>query len=864
MSDDLDIDSIGDQAPRETSIPLPHPDERPKYRSKRMRRLIFWSKFFGFVLILFAVLGLIGAIGAFFYAKPRYDLAYSFDLAELEKVEVASRIFDRNGQELGRIFVQNRRPVDLDEISGNFINALLAAEDSRFYEHQGVDIYGVMRALYYAIRSKELNQGASTITQQLARQTFDLKDRTISRKVTEMILAHRIEKELNSKTKILELYLNRIYFGSGYYGIASASEGYFGKDPAHLSVVEGATLAATIPNPYHRSPRSFPETSKRWRDHILNRMRAEGMIDTDTRDRAQKAAINTIPKGNITGKSAYVYEKVRQEVIRLLGYEAVSKGGFVIQTTIDGKIQAAAESSLKKQLSEIEKHPDFDHPTLAEYKAKKAAFRESASPDQRFPAPDYLQGAILMLDNRTGAIIASVGGRDFSDSMFDRTSQGRRPTGTAFKPFVYAAAFEAGSFPGTLVDDTPLDARKVMIGGTTGILGEWGPESSENVYENRITARKALAKSKNSATVRMGQKVGTSAVVRLATAAGMKFEGDLQKFNATFLGRNPSSPDELALAYTIFPNSGRRAEKTFIISSVKDSAGNLIYTPQIKMVEQPAIDNYTANQISSVLTDTFEYGTGQKARSRYGLGDFSVAGKSGTEYNFTDNWFVGYTTEVTCAAWTGFDQTKTIYSSSTEGAFSSDTILPVWVDAMNAAAKVFTPREFIPPADALEVEICLISGERGTDRCYVMEEQADGLTTQVPSTYTEYLRPGTDLGETCSVHGGRAKKRPSLTQPQRTNDGLIRPQIYVAANAAPVLPIAPTIIGNEDPYNSVAPVIRARVAIVAEEVPAENRAEGPVDNNGIPIARPLMLDTEEETLPETRVELPIPRAIEFE
>ncbi len=857
--EDINFDSIGTTQPKESPIPLPPPDDRPKFRSKRKRRFIFWMKFVGFFSVLFLVVALIGSIGAFFYCKPRHNLAYSFDLAELEKVEVASRIFDRNGQELGRIFVQNRRPVTLDQVSNNFVNALLAAEDSRFYEHQGIDVYGVMRAVYYAIRSKELNQGASTITQQLARQTFELKDRTISRKVTEMILAHRIEKEIGNKQKILELYLNRIYFGSGYYGIASASEGYFGKDPLRLSVVEGATLAAAIPNPYHRSPRSFPETSQRWRNHVLNRMAAEGYIDNDARDRAQKTAVTTIAKGNITGKSAYVYEKVRQEVIDLLGYEAVSKGGFLIHTTIDGDIQHFAESSLQDQLDIIEKHPNFDHPTRADYKAKKAAFRESATPDQTFPAPSYLQGALLMLDNRTGAIIASVGGRDFNDSMFDRTSQGRRPTGTAFKPFVYAAAFEAGFFPGTLVDDTPMDARKVMIGGTTGILGEWGPESFENTYENRITARRALAKSKNSASVRIGQKIGTETVVNLATEAGLTFNGDLQKFNATFLGRNPNSPDELALAYTIFPNNGRRADKTFIISNIKDTTGNLIYSPRITMKDAPVIDRYTAYQINSILTDTFEYGTGKKARQEYGLGDFPVAGKTGTEYNFTDNWFVGYTSEVTCVIWAGFDSTKTIYSSDTEGAFSSDTVLPVWSKVMNAAAETFEPRAFLPPPDSEQVEICLKSGELAADRCYETKESADGIASQVRCTYVEYLRPGeTNLESTCSIHGG-SRRRPLTNQ-----GGPLRAGHIVVASVEPVLPIAPTIIGTADPYNSIAPVIRARIAIVAEEVPQSGIRATPVDNNGIPIARPALIETEEAELPDHRVQLPSPRAIEFE
>jgi penicillin-binding protein 1A len=858
--EDNDFEAIGSgEAPVEPVIDLPPLGETAARKAKRKRRIIFWLKFTGFCFVLFLLVAVIGAAGAFFYCKPRYDLAHSFDMSEIGDVEVASRIFDRNGQELGRIFVQNRRPVSLDDVSENFINALLAAEDSRFYEHDGVDYWGILRAVYYAVRSKEWNQGASTITQQLARQTFELKDRTVSRKITEIFLARRIEEEVGSKQKILEFYINKIYFGSGYYGIASASEGYFGKEPSRLSVIEGATLAAAVPNPYHRSPRSFPETSIRWRNHVLTRMNAEGFIDDDTFDRSVKAEIRTIAKSNITGKSAFVYENVRQEVIDLLGYETVSKGGFHIHTTIDGEIQAEAESALKEQLSMIEQHPDFDHPTMAQYKKAKAEFRESAMPDQTFPAPRYLQGAILMIDNQTGEVITQVGGRDFNDSMFDRVSQGSRPTGTAFKPFVYAAAFEKGFFPGTIVEDTPMDTRQIMVGGTTGILGEWGPENFDNVYENRITARVALAKSKNAATVRLGQRVGIEPVVQLAESAGLVFQGNLKNFNATFLGRNPASPESLCLAYTIFPNKGRKPKKTHIIANIKDSSGKLIYAPQVEMQRDQVIDQYTAYQISSVLEDTFEKGTAVKARQKFGLGDFPVAGKTGTEYDFTDNWFVGYTSEVTCVVWAGFDQSETIYS----GAFSSDTVLPVWTKVMNVASRKYEPRAFLPPPDSEQVEICLQSGELASNDCYEMIEKGDGISSQVRCTYNEYLRPGTNLETICHIHGKGGRR--ITDNPRRSNGGVIVPRFVVEQNAEPVFPVAPTIVGTGDPYNSVAPVLRARVAMVVEE-PAEEGEEDsePVDGNGIPVARPVLTDTEEEDLPAQRVRLPPPRAIEFD
>lgn len=868
--EDIELDAIGTpgaEPPISSVIPLPPMNAEEVRRVKRRRRILFWLKFSGFIMLLFFVMGVIGAGGAYFYLKPRYNLAQSFDLSELDEIEIASRILDRNGKELGRIFVQNRRPVSLDNVSDHFVNALLAAEDSRFYQHDGVDYIGIIRAAYHGLKSKGINQGASTITQQLARQTFELKDRTLSRKFTEIFLAQRIERRVGSKQRILELYMNRIYFGGGYYGIAAASEGYFGKAPDRLSLAEAATLAATIPNPYHRSPRSFPEASIRWRNHILTRMEVEGYIDASTRDRLHDAPMQTVAKGNITGTSAFVYEKVRQEVIELLGYEAVSKGGFNIHTTIDSGLQEQAENALQEQLAKIEQHPDFKHDTLQDYKKKKADFQESAHPDQTFPAPKYLQCALLMIDNKTGSTIARVGGRDFSDSMFDRVAQGRRPVGTAFKPFVYAAAFESGFFPGTLVDDTPMDTRQVMVGGTTGILGEWGPENFENVYENVITARRALAKSKNAATVRIGQKVGIEPVVKIAQSAGMTFAGDLQKFNATFLGRNPGSPEELCLAYTIFPNNGRRTEKVHIIANIKDSLGNVIYTPNVAMKSGQAIDRYTAYQINSVLSDSFDYGTAAKAREKYDLGEYPVAGKTGTEYDFTDNWFVGYTSELTCVVWIGFDQSETIYP----GAFSSDTVLPVWTEVMNEAVKKFEPKAFLPPPDAEQVEICLKSGEPASDDCYEVVQKADGIASQVRCTYNEFLRPGTNLEMICHIHGKGGNRLRNLTK--QTKKGLLIPSYVVQEDAVPILPVAPTIVGTDDPYNSFAPVIRARVASVVAEVVEPGAESDPVardtpaleiGSNGIPVARPVMTAGDEEDIPAQRVRPPAPRAIEFE
>jgi penicillin-binding protein 1A len=352
----------------------------------------------------------------------------------------------------------------------------------------------------------------------------------------------------------------------------------------------------------------------------------------------------------------------------------------------------------------------------------------------------------------------------------------------------------------------------------------------------------------------------------------MSFSGDLQKFNATFLGRNPSSLEEFCLAYTIFPNSGRRAEKAHVIANIRDSLGNIIYTPNVAMHGGQAIDRYTAFQISSMLEDSFKYGTAAKAKEKYGLNEFPVAGKTGTEYDFTDNWFAGYTSEVTCVAWIGFDQSGTIYP----GAFSSDTVLPVWASVMNEAAKKYEPKAFLPPPDAEQVEICLKSGELASDDCYEVLQRGEGIASQVRCTYTEHLRPGTNLEMICHLHGKGRSRLQRLTNQQNRKGPLVAGYV-VQEDAQPVLPIAPTVIGTDDPYKSLAPVIRARVAPVAAEVVAEEVAPGtdpatgaeipasePVGSDGLPVARPVLTETDTQELPAQRVQLPRPRAIEFE
>ncbi|MEO0413777.1 MAG: transglycosylase domain-containing protein, partial [Verrucomicrobiota bacterium] len=700
------------------------------------------------------------------------------------------------------------------------------------------------RAVYWNLKSNEMNQGASTITQQLARNAFELKERSLSRKIVEAFLSRRIESEVGSKEKVLEFYVNRIYFGGGYYGIAAAAEGYFGKEAKNLTLAEAATLAGVIRNPYYRSPRKFPEASKTTRDGVLKRMREEGLITESAMRRAQKSPMRVAPRQNLTGKSGYVYERVRQEAINLLGAEGskeLSQGGFVIRTTIDGNLQTIAEEALKQGLEEIESNEGYKGQTYAQYKEIKDAFRKANDPEAKLMPPKYLQGAVMVINNETGAVLAQVGGREFNDSMFDRTLNAEFRPGTAFTPFVYASAFQnqPDFFPGTLISDSPLSNRLVMIGGTNGILGEWGTENRENKYEGMISARQALAQGKNGSTIRVGMETGISKVVKTAESLGLEFEGDLKKFNATMLGRNPVNITDMCLAYSTFPNGGQRTKKTFIIQSIHDSKGNAIMAATPSRLEDTEIDQYTAHHINSILSDTFTTGNGKVAKEKYGLGDFPAAGKSGTEYGYTDNWFIGYTSEVTCAVWTGFDRRQMIYPE----ALSTETSLPIWTKVINATTKFAPPKGFDAPKDAKRIEICKASGERACDECFEYKKNASGINTQVRSTYYEYLRPTANVRSICHVHGQGTGFRDLA----RVESGPLRANPLITADAIPVSPKSPTVAGD-DPYHSHKPkVIKAQVIAPAAEPPIT--PGGDATTTVPPVARPLDVTTTNPAAP---------------
>src|SRR5213595_1447058 len=729
--------------------------------------------------------------------------AKAFDLSKLEQMESASVILDRNGKIFGQIYVENRETVPYDQLPPDLINAVVAVEDATFYQHHGYDLFGIIRATLKNLTAGHVRQGASTITQQLARNSFSLKERTFRRKLLEVFLALRIEKNFG-KQKIMELYLNRIYFGGGMYGAEAAASGYFGKSARDLSLAECATLAGLIKSPNRLSPWNDRGNSRETRDYALDRMRDLGFISREQCAAARAQQIVVGSRQNAQGQT-YAVDYIRQQVIAAVGWDRAINEGYRIHTTIDVDLQKVAEDSLRTNLEQIEQRPDYNHPTYAQYAASfRKAKANGTMSDQ--PAPEYLQGAIIGLDNATGDILVLVGGRDFEHNQFNRALQARRPAGTAMLPFVYATAFERGMYPGSVVEDSPLDNRAVMIGGTTGILGEWGPEDADNQYEGRMTARQALVKSKNGATVRIGMDAGIEAVLQLSSSAGIR--SPLRPYPATFLGSSEVTLAELAMGYTIFPNGGWRPSTPHILERIEEKDATLVWDGKQQSIRKIVTKPETAYEVHSCLVDALQSGTGKAAYTQFGLKKFPAAGKTGTAYDFTDALFAGYDSNFTCAVWAGFDKPQKIY----RGAFGRELALPIWVDIMNAAAESYPPREVKQPSSLQQIEICSRSGLLATDKCYDAVKTPTGDTVQKRTTYMEIATAAQVPTEPCNIHG---EPRARLAREFGSSD---LPRAELAVNLTEVTPVAiksPTLIAEMDPYNSI------KATVIPEPLPQQ-------------------------------------------
>ena len=784
------------------------PEQLPTRRQKPKRRPLWRRTWVRVVLLVFLLAGTIGWFSVQAYLSEFEKKAETFDLSMLGKFEQSSILFDRGGREIGRLANENRVVIPFKDMPQHLIEALVATEDSRFWDHKGVDYKGIVRAVKDSVMAGRAVSGASTITQQLARNTYGLTERTRERKLLEIKLAERIEKQF-TKAEILELYLNRIPFGKGFYGIEAAAQGYFSKNAQQLTRSESAVLVGLIKSPRNYNPIASIPLSTRERNETLDRMVIRNYITADeaAKLKAEPLVIRPSETGRAAGYAQHEIEDEVEGILDALGIEGITGKGYRIHTTLDASMQQAMEEGLAKRLEEAEKREDYpkDREKFADFTAKLEAHMKSRNAGEEMPRPSYLQGAAMAVDNRTGGVLALAGGRHFGHSQYNRVFLTRRPAATAFVPFVYTAAFEDKWFPGSRVIDQRMDNTRVMLGATTGTLGELGVETFNMKHDGTTSLRKALIQGKNNCAARLGLDLGVEKVTALAKKAGF---GDMPVDPAVLLGRQEVSVKDMALAYTIFPNGGVRPAGLHFVTRIEKVDGQVLYErPAEKNELVKVTDADAAWMTHSCLEESvlLDIGTASNARE-LGLKPVPVAGKTGTHINSTDLWFAGYTSDVTCAVWVGLDKREQVYPY----AFSRHTALPVWVDVINASVTDGKPpADFTEPAGLNLVELCELSGEVASDACLELRPDPADPTRQklTKVSYMEYIRGGSKIGHICRLHtaGGGAPaatviEEPSVPVPAPGATG-VNPEL-AAADAVPVLVTAPTVIG-EDPYQSI-------------------------------------------------------------
>lgn len=605
------------------------------------------------------------------------ELDQATDLAHLGPRPQSTIVYDRHGRPAFSYFVEQRIDVPLHQVSPRMVEALLAVEDQRFFEHHGLDPIRIAGAAWRNLRAGRIVQGGSTLTQQLVRVARLSPQRTFERKIREAMIAARLEQRY-SKTEILEAYLNTVYFGEGYYGVEAASRGYFGKPASDLATHEAALLAALVRAPSHDAPCVAPERARSRRNLVLRLMRAGGRISDAEMREASAAALPdrshssgagqvTLASGGTTG--LYFQEELRRQLVALFGSDRVLRGGLRVYSTYDPDLQQAAEEAITSRIAQIAK-------------ARRGA-RD-------------LQGSLVSIDAKTGDVLALVGGRDFGASTFNRATQARRQAGSTFKPILYAAALERGYAPGTLLTglDAPIDAAD----------GAWLPGGEHERSE--YTMRRALKVSSNRAAAQLMQQVGAGTTIYYAQRLGI--ESPLPMVPSLALGTGGVTLLELTGAYTAFANRGRTSLPR-LFTRVDDSAGATVFHNVERHTQ--AISEATAFMMSSMLADVVSGGTATGVRAA-GF-RLPAAGKTGTTDDYADAWFVGYTPSLVTGVWFGLDDPAPIMARG----FGGTVAVPAWAAFMKAATRGAKAEWYEMPAGVEKVAMCRLTGLRATPAC---------------------------------------------------------------------------------------------------------------------------------------------------
>lgn len=628
----------------------------------------------------------------------------------------ATRLYAADGSLLADLSPERRVIVDLADIPPTVSNGFVAVEDRRFWQHEGVDMRGVGRAIWRNLTSLSFAEGFSTITMQLARNVFpDELPRSdkLRRKMCEIRLAGSIEDAF-AKRDILTMYINQIYFGDGKYGIEEAARAYFGKPARQLTLSEAATLVGLVKNPEGYNPRRHPERAIARRNVVLDVLVRERVVSAADAKLAKADSLLIAPPLEASGAAPWYVAAVRRELRERFGEDAAVKG-LRVHTGLDPAIQRAARNALIAQLERIEtgEYGRWRHPKPDDGRSLEAA-AGSGSP--------YLQGMVIVLDARTGAVRALVGGRDFTHSSFDHAFHARRQPGSTFKPIVYATALQRGLSPASRIDTTPVE---IALAGAA-----WRPDDLVPDSVTSLSLRDALVLSSNNAAVRVGEWAGIGRVADMAKTLGLSTR--VPTYPSILLGSAEVIPAELTAAYATLGNGGRRVTPT-LISRVEDAHGRVLWRAPDR--GEQVLDSSVAYLTTSLMEDVIDRGTGTAVRtSGFWL---PAAGKTGTTNDAKDVWFIGMTPDLAAGVWLGFDRPATILPDAFGGALAA----PVWAATMKAAYENRdVPAAWSAPSTLVSKPIDVVSGQLATPNCPPADIRI------------EYFAAGTEPGDYCASH----------------------------------------------------------------------------------------------------------------
>jgi penicillin-binding protein 1A len=682
---------------RESRKQLSNEEDKPQKPQKKKGCLVKMMRWFVLIPLFFLVAAVCSASAAFvIFAEC------SKDLPNVEKLKFYSpsettKIYSADGVLLATLFKENREWVSIDKVPIDMLNAIIASEDARFYSHAGISFHDIARAVYVDLKHQEVAQGASTITQQLAREIFLQPETSLRRKVREALLAVQIEKKF-TKREILELYLNQIYFGGGAYGVQAAAKTYFGKDVSRLNLHECALLAGLLPAPSQYSPFVSPKAAKHRQILVLRRMNDVGFIEYEKMHNSIREELKYVKQQKVFAeneiKHPYFTTYALYELFQRYDDNLLYRGGLRVYTTLDPKIQQMAETAVKKGLDTA-----------------------------RAQGLNTNQAALVAIEPETGWIRAMIGGTGWkTESQFNRAWQARRQPGSAFKVFVYTAAIDSGYSPSSMIADTPISFPD---GG-----GVWAPKNADGSFMGNITMTVAFKLSRNVAAVRVLHQLSPEKIIQYCYKMGIKDKLDNNLSLA--LGSSVVTPLDMTSAVAVLANEGVRVEPT-AIKKITDSEGNVIEdnTYPTREVILPAS---TAYQMTEMMKAVIESGTGTRAH----IGR-PAAGKTGTTDSFRDAWFVGYTPDLACSVWTGNDN----YTQMNQ-AYGGNIPAAIWGDFMGMAHKGKPVRQFNKPrTDVLAVLICDVTGLRATTGC--------------KKTHREFFKVGKEPRLYCTLHAESVK-----------------------------------------------------------------------------------------------------------